>query len=61
MSFRFDLDLVHASGAPYGEAALPEQQLSLPREDFEYRAKGDPNSKVFTLLQTGIYPQFPDS
>ena len=57
----FRSGLVHASGAPYGEAALPEQQMSLPREDFEYRAKGDPNSQVFTLLQTGIYPQFPDS
>ena len=26
------------------------------REDWEYRARGDPSSKVFTRLQTGLYP-----
>jgi hypothetical protein len=27
-----------------------------PRKDFEYRAKGDPKSEVFTQLQTGLFP-----
>lgn len=27
-----------------------------PRKDFEYRAKGDPKSEVFTQLQIGMFP-----
>jgi hypothetical protein len=39
-------DVVHGSG---------NAMHVTPRENWEYRARGDPNSKLYTRLQTGLY------
>ena len=34
---------------------IPEARSGGRRQDWEYRARGDPNSRVYTRLQTGLY------